>query len=103
VESAQGPRDKFETLCHVKADISVAPYKSHVGALGKMGYQRDYEIVLLVGLTELKAQISYIDSTTVRAHVVLCVSVYLTRLPYAPIEGAEKRFVVPFSEFLFPD
>ena len=36
-----------------------------------MGYRRDYDIILLVGLTELKAQISWIDSNTVRTHPVL--------------------------------
>jgi hypothetical protein len=33
--------------------------------MGNMCYAREFELVLLVGLTELKAQISWIDSTTV--------------------------------------
>ena len=32
---------------------------------GVMGYERDYTVILLVGLTELKAQVSWIDSETV--------------------------------------
>jgi len=44
-----------------------------------MSYRRKYEVVLLVGLTELKAQVSWIDSKTVRAHLVpisvLCVNI----------------------------
>ena len=31
-----------------------------------MCYLRKYRVVLLVGLTELKAQIRWVDSTTVR-------------------------------------
>ncbi|KAF9649037.1 hypothetical protein BDM02DRAFT_3095383 [Thelephora ganbajun] len=62
-------KDKFETLCHVKANLSTAPYTSSFAA-GKMGYKRDFDIILLVGLTELKAQVTWIDSATVRAHLV---------------------------------
>ena len=65
-EKYSEPIDKFETLCRVKADISNAPYTTSL-VTGKTGYRRDYDVILLVGLTELKAQISWIDSTTVRA------------------------------------
>ena len=58
----------FETLCHVVADISAAPCKLTRGRPGKVCYSREYEVVLLVGLTELKAQIRWIDSKTVRNH-----------------------------------
>ena len=64
--STHGPTDKFETLCHVAADVSAAPYTSKPGRLGKICYTRKYDVVLLVGLTELKAQIRWIDSKTVR-------------------------------------
>ena len=60
------PKDRFETLCHVVADISAAPCTSKVGRFGKMCYTRKLDVVLLVGLTELKAQIRWIDSRTVR-------------------------------------
>ena len=60
------PKDKFETLCHVKADVSTALCTSSF-ATGNVGYRLEYDIVLLVGLTELKAQVSWIDSATVRA------------------------------------
>ena len=33
-----------------------------------MCYTREYDVVLLVGLTELKAQIRWVDSVTVRLH-----------------------------------
>ena len=62
------PTDRFETLCHVVADISAAPYTSKPGRSGKICYSRKYDVVLLVGLTELKAQIRWIDSRTVRIH-----------------------------------
>jgi len=57
-------QERFETLCHVAADISVAPSTPKVGISGKMCYYRQYDVVLLVGLTELKAQIRWIDSRT---------------------------------------
>ena len=34
-------------------------------------YTRDFDVILLVGLTELKAQIGWIDSETVRAYIFL--------------------------------
>ena len=59
-------KDRFETLCHVSADISAALSTPKVGKSGKMCFSRKYNVVLLVGLTELKAQIRWIDSITVR-------------------------------------
>ena len=55
-------------LCRVEADISSAPYTSKI-AEKQTGYRRDYEATLLVGLTELKAQICWKDAA-VRAHIV---------------------------------
>jgi len=57
-------RDRFETLCHVAADISAAPCTLKMSKSGKMCYSREYDVVLLVGLTELKAQIRWKDSLT---------------------------------------
>ena len=73
VKNAQSQKDKFETLCRVTADISSAPYTSKLLEAGKTVYERCYGIILLVGLTELKAQIVWVDSETVRAHFVLLV------------------------------
>ena len=36
-----------------------------------MGYRQECDIVLLVGLTELKALVSWTDTNTVRTHPVL--------------------------------
>jgi len=79
VESTQSQKDKFETLCRVEADLSRAPLTSKLVGTGKMAYKRYYEIILLVGLTELKAQVGWVDSETVRAHPVLHVTVDLIR------------------------
>jgi len=54
-------RDRFETLCNVVADISAAPYTCRRGSSGDMCYYREFDVVLLVGLTELKAQIRWYD------------------------------------------
>jgi hypothetical protein len=71
VLGAHDPTDKFETLCHVHADISAAPSIPQRGSSGKMCYYREFDVVLLVGLTELKAQIRWTDSITVRIHELL--------------------------------
>jgi len=57
-------RDKFETLCRVYGDISAAPSTPQAGSNGKMCYYREFDVVLLVGLTELKAQVRWVDSVT---------------------------------------
>jgi len=79
----QSEKDKFETLCYVNADISSAPLITNHTAPGRTGYKRRHDVVLLVGLAELKAQVSWIDSGTVRVHIILHVFVHLTRLSRA--------------------
>jgi len=56
--------DRFKTLCHIYADISSAPSTPKLGSSGIMCYYREFDVVLLVGLTELKAQIRWTDSVT---------------------------------------
>ncbi|KAF9782380.1 hypothetical protein BJ322DRAFT_1010304 [Thelephora terrestris] len=65
-------RNRFKTLCHVVADISAARSTCTVGKSGKPCYSQEYDVVLLVGLTELKAEIRWLDSTTVRIHKQFC-------------------------------
>ena len=77
-------------MCRVKADLSTVPYTSIRMATGKTCYKREYDIILLVGRTELKAQISWIDSRTVRAHIVLRVFVDLTKLPLHESRGQRE-------------
>ncbi|KAF9783743.1 hypothetical protein BJ322DRAFT_876964 [Thelephora terrestris] len=55
-------QNRFETLCHVHADVSAAQYTTKVGSSRAVCYYREYEVVLLVGLTELKAQIRWTDT-----------------------------------------
>ena len=79
--NAHGEKDKFETLCYVRADLSTAPCETERTAAGIMCYKRDAVVVLLVGLTELKAQVSWIDSKTVRARLIPQPRVHLFTLP----------------------
>ena len=62
------PKDKFEVLCHVAASLSGAPCELERGRFGKMCYIRTFDVVLLVGLTELKAEIRWFDTIAVRVH-----------------------------------
>lgn len=55
----------FQTLCTIRADISAAPLRKLRGDAGEVSYTREYEVVLLVGLTELKAQVAWTDSVSV--------------------------------------
>ena len=93
MKSAQSQEANFETLCYVKADISSAPYTSRYTTTGKMGYRRECDIILLVGLTELKVQVCWIDSRTVRAYFVM----HVFHLPHPvsiyanPEDGEEVR------------
>lgn len=65
---AHHSKDRFETLCHVVADIPASSYNRKPGITGKMCSIYKFDVVLVVGLTELKAQIRWLDSETVRVH-----------------------------------
>ena len=65
VSNTHNPKDGFETLCHVVADISTAPFTCKVGKSGKTCYEREYDIVLLVSVMGVKAQVRWFDCTTV--------------------------------------
>ena len=58
-------------LCNIRADLSTAPYQTESKSGEKMYYTRKFDVILLVGLTELKAQIAWIDAVTVSPHVIL--------------------------------
>ena len=53
------------------ADLTTAPCQKKLGKKGRMCYTRIFDVVLLVGLTELKAQIAWTDSETVSTRGVL--------------------------------
>jgi len=80
MKSTQSRKDKFQMLCHVTADLSTAPYTSSFTPAGKICHKRAFDVVLLVGATGLKAQISWVDSATVRARIVLHIFICLTQL-----------------------
>ena len=73
-EGGSREADKFETLCNIRADLSTAPYKTKRKKTGTVSYTRDFDMILLVGLTELKAQIGWIDSATVSSQDILSCS-----------------------------
>jgi len=81
-------KGNFETLCNVKVDISSASYATNY--TGRTGYKREFDVILLVGLTELKAQVSWIDSRTVRIHITLHVFVHLTRFRVRGYRGRRE-------------
>jgi len=56
--------DKFEMLCNIRANLSTAPYQTETRSGEKTYYTRKFDVILLVGLTELKAQIAWIDAAT---------------------------------------
>ena len=59
---------------------------------GGLSYRRKCDVILLVGLTELKAQVSWIDSETVRAAYLVLQSARLAHPIYicVNLEGREK-------------
>ena len=75
-EGDSSPADNFEKLCDIHADLTTAPYQKRLGKKGKMCYTRIFDVVLLVGLTELKAQIAWIDSATVSTRGILPFSLH---------------------------
>ena len=77
MQGTQAQADKFETLCTIQADLSTAPSRTDRGRKGKTYYTCDFDVILLVGLTELKAQIGWIDSETVSSQ-----GICLARSPF---------------------
>ena len=68
MSGTHNPKDKFKTLCYVVADISAVPPTSISVCSGAMRYHYEFDAVLLMGLTELKAQLRWIDYSTVCHH-----------------------------------
>ena len=67
-----------------------------------MSYRRVCDVILLVGLTELKAQVCWIDSKTVRLiRILFPTSARLFTSSGLHVDGdwgTEKRFVATFYE-----
>ncbi|KAI0918917.1 hypothetical protein AcW1_003564 [Taiwanofungus camphoratus] len=53
--------DMFSTLCTIHADVSQVPKVSRVGLRG-IYYRQSFKVILLFGLAELKAQLSWNDN-----------------------------------------
>ena len=63
--------DQFSTLCMVRADTtklakSVSPRRSAEGA---SYYALEIKVILLFGLTELSAQVSWMENVSVSVHL----------------------------------
>lgn len=56
--------DMYPVLCRVRADTSMVRQSKKRDVDGKRYYEIEFSVVLLFGLTELKAQIVYTDSAT---------------------------------------
>jgi hypothetical protein len=56
--------DMFSRLCIVQADMSHIVLQPQRGKGGAIYYQRYFDIVLLFGLTELKAQICWTEDVS---------------------------------------
>lgn len=94
--------DKFEVLCNIQADLSTAPYETERIKSGTVYCTRNFDVILLVGLTELKAQIAWIDSVTVSPLGVPPVLTTRSDFPNTRIQKVEKRFEAFFQGPLFP-
>ncbi|KAH9917533.1 uncharacterized protein B0H18DRAFT_1214541 [Fomitopsis serialis] len=53
--------DMFSTLCHIRADIPPTCWKSKTGKLGDY-FSACCDVILLFGLTELKAQLCWVEN-----------------------------------------
>lgn len=54
----------FSTLCWVRADTSNVRKDRNVGPIG-FYYRQDFKVVLKCGLTELEAQISWLEDVRI--------------------------------------
>jgi len=86
---------KFVRLCSISVDLSHLRLKPKSNSSGKTYYEVDYEIVLLFGLTELKAQVAW------KEHVSLFKWVYYRSKMadsdlYRIYQGVEKRWANHF-------
>ena len=84
----------------IQADLTTAAYVKKLGEKGKMSYTRFFDLVFLVGLTELKAQIAWNDSTTVSTRGIF--SLRFLIFVIVCVQGEEKRLGMPFPESLVP-
>ena len=108
LERHSSQAENFAELCTIQADLAAASYVRKRGKSGKMCYTRNFDVVLLVGLTELQAQIAWIDSATVSPEGNPSHSLLILILPMSGSRGRRKgskwcflRFVPPSLKFVF--
>jgi hypothetical protein len=65
----------YSTLCIVSADTSQVLKTMRRGPSGAKYYVQEFSIVVLLGLTELKAQISWVENVCLP---LICVQTRLT-------------------------
>ena len=87
--------DEYVVECMVKADTSMVKREQHVSFTNgrpHIYYQINFDLVLLFGLTELKAQIAYMEnvSTTLGYRLFLKTG---SSPCFSPLQGVEKRWV----------
>jgi len=63
-----------------------------------MCYMREFEVILLVGLTELKAQIGWIDSVTVSPSGTLSSSTPFLIFAMREFRERRKGLIYPFQD-----
>ena len=56
--------DRYPTVCAIEADTSLVRPKKKVSRHGATYYEISFQIALLFGLTELKAQIVYKENVS---------------------------------------
>jgi hypothetical protein len=66
--SSDNLQDMFSALCHVNADISAVPKIVKVNPAGKPYSEQIARVVLLFGLTELKAQLCWDQNVRLLQH-----------------------------------
>jgi len=64
--------DQYSRLCTIKADISHLPKTPKINPSGGTYYRIDYSVILLFGLTELKAQLCWNENVRYSLWIFLC-------------------------------
>ena len=69
--------ENYTHLCDIALDLSTVPLISRQNSAGKTYYSLDYDVVLSFGLTELKAQVAWLEK-------VSCLLVYINdkKIPF---------------------
>ena len=70
--------DNYTKLCTIEADLSFLPLPAQTKSLGVGTFFRlDYELALLFGLTEMKAQVVYKDRVSNKKKLCCVLQVHL--------------------------